>query len=360
MHTGQVTGRIILERTELTFEEQAVLNPGCVSVDGTTHMFYRAVRGGNYSSVGYCKLVEGEVIYRSDVPILEPELDYERHGIEDPRVSFIDGVFYLVYIAYDGLNARIAYATATELPYFTKQGVISPPMPYHEVAALCKQREHHSVVDFFDRYFVALYDEQPELRELLVYEKDALLFPRKINGKFALIHRVFPEVQVIYFDTFAQLQTVEFWAQNLYELRAHTILQPKYWFESRHIGGGATPIETEAGWLFIYHAVQEDPDGKRTYHAAAALLNLDDPTEVIGRLAYPLFSPGADFETKGDVNNVVFPTAAECQGDRLTIYYGAADSCIAERTFSKASLLADLGYRPKLDDNLTTELSFSY
>ena len=353
------SGRVLLQRTDHSFESQAVLNPGSVTVDGVTHMFYRAVKEGNYSSVGYCQLEDGEVIYRSQVPILEPEFEWEQHGIEDPRVSLIDGIYYLVYIAYDGLNARIAYATATELPYFSKQGVISPPMQYHEVAELCKQRKHHSVVSFFDRYFVSLYEEQPELRDLVVYEKDALLFPRKINGKFALVHRIFPNVQVIYFDDFLQLKSAEFWAKNLYELEEHTILEPKHWFESRHIGAGVAPIETEAGWLFLYHAVQEDEDGKRTYHAAAALLDLEDPTKVVGRLDHPLFSPGSSFEKEGDVNNVVFPTAAELQEDRLTIYYGAADSCIAQRTFSLQNILHDLGYRqPK--NSLVAELVVSF
>ena len=322
-------------------------------------MFYRAVREGNHSSVGYCTLQDNEITFRSTSPILEPEFEWEIHGIEDPRVTLIDGIFYMVYIAYDGLNARIAYATATELPYFTKQGVISPPMQYHEVAELCKEREHHSVVSFFDRYFVSLYEEQPELKDLVVYEKDALLFPRKINGKFALVHRIFPNVQVIYFEDFSQLKSVEFWAKNLYELEEHTILHPKHWFESRHIGAGAAPIETEAGWLFLYHAVQEDADGQRTYHAAAALLDLDDPTEVIGRLDYPLFSPGAGFEKEGDVNNVVFPTAADVSGDDLTIYYGAADSCIAQRVFSLSGILSDLGYRqPEL--SFVPEIAFSF
>ena len=359
MPTSSTSGHIVLQRTEHSFEGQAVLNPGSVTVDGITHMFYRAVQEGNHSSVGYCTLADGKVTYRSTEPILRPEFDWENHGIEDPRVSYIEGVYYMVYIAYDGLNARIAYATATELPYFTKQGVISPPMLYHEVAKLCKEREHHSVVSFFDRYFVPLYEEQPELKDILVYEKDALLFPRKINGKFALVHRIFPNVQVIYFDNFAQLKSIEFWAKNLYELEAHTILQPEYWFESRHIGAGAAPIETEAGWLFLYHAVEENEDGERTYHAAAALLALDDPTEVIGRLDYPLFSPGADFEKQGDVNNVVFPTTASVADDCLTIYYGAADSCIAQRTFSLSGVLKDLGYQvPNVE--FVPELAFNF
>jgi predicted GH43/DUF377 family glycosyl hydrolase len=354
------SGRIVLEKTAREFEGQAVLNPGCIEVDGTIHMFYRAVRTGNHSSVGYCQIQNGEVSFRAEVPVLEPEFEWECHGIEDPRISCIDGVYYLVYIAYDGLNARIAYATADELPHFTKRGVISPPMPYHEVAELCKGQDHHSVFDFFNRYYKPEFAARPELENMLVYEKDAFLFPRKIGGRFALVHRVFPEVQVIYFERFEQLQTVEYWAENLYDLQTHTILRPEFWFESRHIGGGAVPLETEAGWLFLYHAVQEDTFGQRTYHAAAALLDLDDPTVVLGRLNYPLFSPGAEFEKVGDVENVVFPTGAVVDGDTLRVYYGAADTVIAERTFSLSGLLAELGYQPEEECLPEGELVFSF
>ncbi len=201
-------GRVLLESTSNEFEEQAVLNPGCLEEDGNIHMFYRAVQQGNHSSVGYARLEHGEVVERYTEPVMVPEFEWEQHGIEDPRIAKIEGVYYMVYIAYDGLNARIAYATSTQLPYFQKHGVISPPMPYHEVAELCRKNEHHAVNDFFNRYFVANYEVEPQLKDILVYEKDAFLFPRKIGGRFALVHRVFPEVQVIYFDDFQQLQTV--------------------------------------------------------------------------------------------------------------------------------------------------------
>jgi predicted GH43/DUF377 family glycosyl hydrolase len=329
--------RIILEATENSFESQAVLNPGCIQLGAVTHFFYRAVRAGNYSSIGYCTLEDGEVSYRAAEPVLIPEFDYEHHGVEDPRISYIDGIFYLIYIAYDGKNARIAYATATELPHFTKQGIISPPMPYHEAAELFRHNQHHSALSFFHRHF----QDNPACEDILVYEKDALLFPRKINGKFALVHRVFPEVQIAYFDNFSELATAEYWYKHLKELQSHTILKPAYWFENRHIGGGCVPIETEKGWLFLYHAVEEGNTG-RTYHGAAALLDRDDPTKVIGRLPYPLFSPETRWERSGDVNNVVFPTGAVVHGDELCIYYGAADSRIAEYSVSLSALLTEL------------------
>ena len=326
----------ILHPTQHEFENQAVLNPACIEVDGITHMYYRAVRQGNYSSIGYCQLKGQEVVYRSAKPVLAPEHLYERHGLEDPRIAVCDGVYYLVYTAYDGKNARIAYATSTDLVHWEKKGVISPSMLYSEVAELCKDHVHSRVFDFYRAH----YHGAPEHEDLLLYEKDALLFPRKVNGKFALVHRIFPEIQVIYFDDFQDL-TVDFWVEHLKDLDRHTLLKPKLWFENRHIGGGCPPIETEDGWLFVYHAVEQTAQG-RVYHAALALLDLEDPTKEIARLDYPLFSPTEEWELKGDVDNVVFPSGAVVEGDQLHIYYGAADRCIGAKTVGVKELLAAL------------------
>ena len=325
----------ILHPTDLDFENQAVLNPACIQKDGLVHMYYRAVRKGNHSTIGYCVLNGQEVQYRANEPILKPEFDYESHGLEDPRVVECEGIYYLLYTAYDGKNARIAYAWSRDLATWEKGGVISAPLLYSEVAELC--RNHTSqVYDFYTTH----YQPHPDLVDLLLYDKDALLFPRKINGKLALVHRIFPGIQLIYFSDFAEL-TREYWHENIQALERHTILHPKHWFESRHIGGGCPPIETPEGWLFIYHGVEDTPNG-RVYHAAVALLDLDDPTSVRGQLDYPLFSPQEEWELNGDVNNVVFPSGAVQDGTTLHIYYGAADRCIGVKSVEMSDLLSAL------------------
>lgn len=325
----------ILNPTEFAFENQAVLNPACIEKDGVVHMYYRAVRQGNHSTIGYCQLIGDLVHYRSVEPILFPEHEYESHGLEDPRIVFCEGLYYMLYTAYDGRNARIAYAWSEDLVSWTKGGVISPAMLYSEVAELCKPHTTSGVYDFYRNN----YNSQ-DLADLLLYDKDALLFPRKINGKFVLVHRIFPGIQLIHFSNFSDL-TSEYWRENIVSLERHTILQPKFWFESRHIGGGCPPIETEEGWLFIYHGVENSPKG-RVYHAAVALLDLEDPTIVKGQLDYPLFSPQEAWELKGDVDNVVFPSGAVCTGTTLHIYYGAADLCIGMKSVEIADLLAAL------------------
>lgn len=117
---------VILRKTDLGFENAGVLNPAVICEGNDIHLFYRAVRKGNYSTIGYCRL-EGPltVVERYDVPVLFPEADYESQGVEDPRITKIDGLYYLTYTAFDGINALGAYATTTSLPYFEKKGILS-------------------------------------------------------------------------------------------------------------------------------------------------------------------------------------------------------------------------------------------
>jgi len=262
-------------------------------------------------------------------------------GVEDPRIVLLGGVYYLFYTVYDGKNALFAYATSDDLVRFTKHGIISPRITYAEAAKLFG----FSKTKLLERYF--FFDAFTRDRggdDILLWEKDAFIFPKKINNRFALVHRVLPGIQVIYFDDFKQL-TLAYWRDYLRNLGDYVLLDPKYRFESRNIGGGCPPIETKDGWLLIYHAVEDSPRGK-IYRAAAALLDLADPTRVIGRLKKPLFSPTEPWEKQGDVNNVVFPTGAVVKAGRLTLYYGAADKLIAAKSMDLEELLNALKNNP--------------
>jgi len=215
--------------------------------------------------------------------------------------------------------------------------VISPRITYAEAGRLFGL----SKTRLREKYFIfESYIRDRQGTDILLWEKDAFIFPKKINDKFALVHRVLPGIQVIYFDDFKDL-TDDYWREYLKKLGEYILLDPAYRFESRNIGGGCPPIETEEGWIFIYHAV-DDMRHNKVYHAAAALLDLDDPTKVIGRLKRPLFSPAERWEKIGDVNNVVFPTGAVVKGDRLYIYYGAADKLIAAKSVSLEEILREL------------------
>ncbi len=148
-----------------------------------------------------------------------------------------------------------------------------------------------------------------------------------------------PGIQFISVDRLEELKDITFWQKYLHTLQDAFVLNPKFWFESKHIGGGAPPIETPHGWLLIYHAVEEFSE---VYRAGAVLLDLEDPRKIIGQLHNPLFSPTMEWEKKGVVNNVVFPTAVLDRGGHFDVYYGAGDECIGVNSIDKNGLLKAL------------------
>jgi predicted GH43/DUF377 family glycosyl hydrolase len=330
---------IILEKTSLAFENKGVFNPACIQVDDITHMFYRAVNQNGISSIGYCQLVDNKVVKRLKKPVLFPEYEYEKKGVEDPRITLLEGTYYLLYTAHDGKNALISYATSKDLIHFAKQGLLSPKISYDEAEDIfrkSKVRERYTMFEMF-------YKERGG-KNILLFEKDAALFPQKFGSKFALLHRILPGIQIIYFNNFSELRE-DRWRDYLKNLGEFIVLDPLFWFESRNVGGGCPPIETKDGWLIIYHTVEDTPFGK-IYHAAAALLDLKNPLKVIGRLQTPLFSPKEKWERTGNVDNVVFPTGAVVVSGRVYIYYGAADQLIAAKSVNLAELLIDLKKSP--------------
>lgn len=328
---------IILRPSKHEFENYAVLNPACIKKGNNVHMIYRAMSKEKRSVLGYCKL-DGplKVVERAKEPLLSSEHDYE-HNLEDPRITLLNGVYYLTYVAYDGRYVRIAYATSNDLKKFEKKGIISPEISYDEAedifrACSSKLKERYFL---FESYF-----KDKVGKDAILWDKDAFLFPKKIKGKFAMIHRILPDIQVIYFNKFKDL-TLDYWKKYFNKLSDYIVLESRYWFESRNIGGGCPPIETDKGWLLIYHAV-DDMDVGKTYRAGAALLDKKDPTKVIGHLHEPLFSPDKKWERLGQVNNVVFPTGAASFGEKLYIYYGAADKYIAAVSLNLQDLLDEL------------------
>lgn len=344
---------VILSPTRHGFECQAVLNPACIRVDDTTHIFYRAVRSAfqrrnMISSIGYAQWHDNRIIERYDYPILVGECEYSKRGIEDPRIVSIDGIYYMIFSVYDGKVVLAAYATSTHLPFFTHRGLISPRIRLKEALEIFK--------DSYCGINYQAYQEQ-YMGYLMptdyVWGKNFVLFPRKINGKFALLHRVLPGIQVIYFDSFDQL-TTEFWKDYLFNIDKHHMMCPMFDFETHHIAPGCPPIDCGDCWLLIYHAVKVTEKGHNNqYNACAALAHYEEPHRIIRRLETPIFSPTHEWEKKGDVDNVVFPTGTAVYGDRLFIYYGAGDSVICCKTLSISKLLNRLKNGPNVIRNET-------
>ena len=357
--------KLLMGLSENVWESRAVLNPSVVVEKGVEHIFYRAVSKDWISSIGYARIVDGE-LERFNKPILEPTEDYEIKGIEDPRITKIGNIYYILYTAFDGRDARIAYAVSKNLVDWKKMGIISPGIPVNEARKLVKIKKYR------DKWA----NQEVEGSRISLWDKDAVLLPEKINGKFIMLHRFMPDIQVLKFDKFEDLMNDDFWRnyiRDLSEGEDKVSLYRRYHWEGEHIGAGAVPIKTKKGWLLIYHGVElvgkesmgyhfhrwfndftrHVPKFRRKrlpliYHAGAALLDLKKPEEEISRLSSPLFSPKYDWEKEGDINDVVFPEGCSVDGDKLKIYYGCSDSRIGVAEMSLRELLAELG-RAKSD-----------
>ncbi|MCO5945806.1 hypothetical protein [Mucilaginibacter flavidus] len=321
---------IILQTSNLDFENESVLNPAVWQDGDKVYLFYRAVHDNNQSCIGYCRL-DGPLTIeqKNNTPFLTPEFDYEKHGMEDPRIVKIDGLYYLTYVAFDGANALGALATSTDLVTFTRQGIIVPQISYADFDRLTR---HEPVLN--EKYL--RYNRGANI----LADKDFVFFPRRINGKLTFLHRIKPDIQITSVTGLTELNNV-FWEQYFRHFDKHILLAPKYPHEVSYVGAGCPPIETEHGWLLIYHGVKDMVKGYE-YSCCVALLDLDNPQHEIARLPYPLFKPELPYELKGDVDDVCFPTGTALFGDSLYIYYGAADELIACASVSFTALLDEL------------------
>ena len=330
---------ILLYNRDIEFENGGVLNPAVIRVGDSVHIFYRAVKTGNCSTIGYCRL-DGplNVVERLDTPVIVPETEFESQGVEDARIVKIDDLYYMTYTGYDGTNARGALATSKDLKHFTKKGIIVPPITYSEFVYMAESAG--KVNENYYRNHKFYYQESDPEKKMLLWDKNVIFFPRRINGKLVFLHRIRPGIQIVAVNDLKEL-TREFWINYFQKMEEDIVMDPIYEHEANYIGGGCPPIETEAGWVLIYHGVSDSEKGL-VYSACAALLDLNDPSTEISRLPYPLFFPEYEWELIGEVNNVVFPTGTAIFGDTLFIYYGAADSLIATASVSLSALLAEL------------------
>jgi beta-1,4-mannooligosaccharide/beta-1,4-mannosyl-N-acetylglucosamine phosphorylase len=171
---------------------------------------------------------------------------------------------------------------------------------------------------------------------LLPFNRNGVLFPRKIRGKYMLLNRPSDNGHTAFGDIFVSASPdLLHWGEHRW------VMGTRGSWESTKIGAGPVPIETTEGWLLIYHGVLTSCNGF-VYHYGAALLDLDEPWKVRYRAKPYLMSPQRDYECVGDVPNVVFPCAALCDGatGRLAVYYGAADT-VTGLAFARIDELID-------------------
>lgn len=159
----------------------------------------------------------------------------------------------------------------------------------------------------------------------LPYNRNAVLFPRKIGGSFVMLSRPCDNGHTAFGDIFlTESKDMEFWGRH-----RHVMGPSGNWWENLKIGGGAAPIETNKGWLLFYHGVVNTCNGY-VYSIGAAILDIDEPSRVLHRCSNYVLAPEEWYEERGFVPNVCFPCAAltDAATGRIAVYYGCADSYV--------------------------------
>lgn len=300
---------IIEPRTDHPWEAKAVFNPGAIRENGKVHIVYRAMSPDNTSVLGYASSKDGFTIdERLDEPIYLPRADFEQKlvpggnsGCEDPRLTVLEDTVYMCYTGFDGRHdPRVALTSISLTDFLAKQWNWSKPILISPPGTM---------------------------------DKDAAFFPRKFEGKFAILHRL---GKGIWLD---MVENLGFKDDNW--LMGNVIMSPNQEpAGTEKIGIAGPPIATEAGWLLIYHVV-----GKKEtvyYYSKAALLDNENPSRVIARGKIPIIEPQMRYEKEGVVPNVVFPCGAVVINDKLFVYYGGADTVIGVATIGLPELLGSL------------------
>ncbi len=297
---------IIKPNKSHSWESKATFNPAAIYIDRKIHIIYRAMSSDNTSVFGYASSSDGfHITERLNKPIYTPNERFEMKtkdmvgsGCEDPRITKIGDSLYICYTAYDGVNPPSVALTSIKLNdflnknwKFDKPKIISPPN---------------------------------------IDDKDACILPRKINGKFVIFHRIESKIMI---DIRSDLDF-----DNNY-LSGEVLIEPEsdHW-HSKKVGIGPPPLETEFGWLMLYHGV----DDNYSYKVGAAILDKEDPTHILFKTEMPILEPIEPYEKEGEVPNVVFPCGMVEINDVLYVYYGGADKVVCVATISKAKLVSRL------------------
>lgn len=247
------------------------------------------------TSLSYLRLArskDGRHFAIDDKAFLYPEGRMETFGIEDPRITQLGDTYYITYSIVSPLGVGVGMASTQDFVTVTRHGVIFPPE-----------------------------------------NKDVVLFPEQIGGKYYALHRPVPKGVGAPEIWIAESDNLEYWGNHRHLLG----LREGHW-DSGRIGAGAVPIKTEQGWLELYHAA----DKSNRYCMGAVLLDLNDPSKILGRTEQPILIPEAPYEIDGFFGNVVFSCGALVEDDVVRVYYGVADTSMACAELSLRDILAAL------------------
>ena len=279
---------------EHTWEARTTFNPAAFYANGKVHIIYRAQSVDGTSVFGYATSSDGCTIEeRLDMPIYVPRAGFEQKlgggnsGCEDPRTTVIGKTLYMLYTAFNGRDAPRVALTSMPLTSFLERK--------------------------WDAWSEPVLITPPGLDD-----KDACLFPELVDGKYLIFHRIAGEIDTAFVDTLSFDGTT--WINEYRWMRARR----EYW-DNEKIGIAAPPVKTPKGWVLLYHGVSKQD---HIYRVGAVMLDLEDPTRIIGRTEGPLLEPETKYEKVGEVPNVVFPCGAVLIGDTIYTYYGGADQVI--------------------------------
>ena len=290
----------IIQAGDIPIPCKAVCNPAAYFINGETLLLLRVIDPDDHSHLLAARSVDGVGEWHFDAsPLLSPGPDaawYETLGCEDPRISYLaDREEYLIaYVGASQFGAGVCLASTTDFQTVSRLGMVIHP-----------------------------------------YNKDAALFPRKVNGRYLLLHR--PTAGPLEDVWLGESDNLLHWGNPQCVLQE----DDKPGWDSGKVGTGPPPIETPDGWLLIFHGV-ELIENNWEYRVGLALLDRDNPSKILARLPHWVLEPHAPYELRGDMPGIIFPTGAIEQNGMLSLYYGAADTSVALATAKVSDLLQAL------------------
>ena len=296
------------------WESEAVFNPTALLHNGRVHLLYRALGRDGISRIGYASSKDGiHFDERSPYPAYDPTfsilpdprqrygpLSYDTAtyasgggwgGSEDPRAVKLEERVYMTFTAFEGWNSERINLTSIPIEEFERRSWVwkraSPISPPNEV------------------------------------HKNWLLFPEKINGRYAILHSISPNIAIEYVDDLSTLEQDGVYIKSPGRAPARPINR----WDAFVRGAGAAPLKTRFGWLLLYHGMNPK-EGHIGYRVGVLLLDLYDPTKVLARSNAPILEPKEWYENDWKPN-VVYASGAVILGDDLIVYYGGGDKRIA-------------------------------
>ncbi len=292
----------LITSKHLPYQSNAVFNAGAADLGDEVLLLIRVESTSGRSHLIVARSRDGITDWEFEPKaLLHPAqgFDYENNGVEDCRLTWMEDLntWAIAYTGYSDYGPGVALATTEDFKTADRIGFIFAPD-----------------------------------------DKNAALFPRKFGDRYAMLHRPSVGGGSVWLS----------YSPDLRHWGSPTVVLPVRggpWWDGARVGAGLPPIETEAGWLLIYHGVKHVAGGP-IYRLGAALYDLENPEQLISRTRRWLLGPEEDYERTGDAPNVVFATGGFIRDEKLWMYYGAADSRICLATAPLSDLLDELHDNP--------------